>query len=81
MGHRVVEAIIEDGQLTYVGEKLPEGRLKVHLIYDTAEEKKPRDAQTILAETRGIYRDIDPDQEAKKLRAEWERDTRGELPR
>ena len=39
MGHRIVDAIIEDGQLKYVGEKLPAGRLEVHLIYDTTQER------------------------------------------
>lgn len=39
MGHRIVDAIIEDGQLKYVGEKLPAGLLEVHLIYDTTQER------------------------------------------
>ena len=77
MGHRIVDAIIEDGQLKYVGEKLPAGRVKVHLIYDTpGEEDVSKIAETVLAETWGIYKDIDPDLEAKNLRAEWERGTR-----
>ena len=82
MGHRVVDAIIEDGQLKYVGEKLPAGRLKVHLIYDTVEEKvADQAAMAVLAETCGIYKNIDPDVESKNLRQEWERDIHGELPR
>jgi len=82
MGHRVVEAIIEDGQLKSVGAKLPAGRLKVHLIYDTAEEEKVgQTPEAVLAETCGIYRGINPDLEAKNLRAEWERDVHGELCR
>jgi hypothetical protein len=77
MGHRVVDAIIEDGQLKYVGEKLPTGRLKVHLIYDTIEaDKADRAVEAVLADTWGIYKDIDPGMEAKNLRAEWERGTR-----
>jgi len=77
MGHRIVDAIIEDGQLKYVGEKLPAGRLKVHLIYDIPkEEGQDQASEAVLAETWGIYRDIDPDVEAKNLRAEWERGIR-----
>ena len=77
MGHRIVDAIIEDGQLKYVGEKLPAGRVKVHLIYDTPEEEGVgKVAEAVLAETWGIYKDIDPDLEAKNLRAEWERGER-----
>ncbi len=74
MGHRIVDAVIEDGQLKYVGEKLPTGRLKVHLIYDTIEEDKAdKAAEAVLADTWGIYKAIDPAHEAKNLRAEWER--------
>ena len=40
MGHKIVEAIIENGQLKYV-EELPGGRIKVHIIYDTVEEIHP----------------------------------------
>lgn len=77
MGHRIIEAIIEDGQLKYVGGKLPPGRVKVHLIYDTQkEEARGQIQEAVLAETWGIYKGIDPDMEAKNLRAEWERDAR-----
>lgn len=77
MGHRIINAIIEDGQLKYVSGKLPAGRVKVHLIYDTPEEEgQGKVAEAVLAETWGIYKDIDPDQEAKNLRAEWERGIR-----
>jgi hypothetical protein len=77
MGHRIVEAIIEDGQLKYVAGKLPAGRVKVHLIYDIQkEEGQGRAPENVLAETWGIYKDIDPNLEAKNLRAEWERDLR-----
>jgi hypothetical protein len=82
MGHRVVEAIIEDGELKYVGEKLPAGRLMVHLIYDVGDENKTvRSPEAIIAETWGIYKGIDPDLEARGLRAEWERNVWDELPR
>ena len=77
MGHRIIEAIIENGQLKHIGGKLPTGRVKVHLIYDTQkEEEEDQASEAVLAETWGIYKDIDPDLEAKNLRAEWERDLR-----
>ena len=53
---------------------MPAGRLKVHLIYDATEEDEAgQAAEAVLAETWGIYKDIDPDLEARNLRAEWER--------
>jgi len=71
MGHRIVDAIIEDGQLKHIGGQLPAGRLRVHLIYDTTEEDRAdQAAEAVLAETWGIYKDIDPDLEARSLRAE-----------
>jgi len=77
MGHKIIEAIIEDGQLKYVGEKLPKGRLNVHLVYDLVEGKTvDQTAETIIAETSGIYRDLDPKLEATNLRMEWERKIR-----
>jgi hypothetical protein len=75
MGHRVVDAIIEDGQLKYVGEKLPAGRLQVHLIYDTDREPvAKRKAKEIVKKTAGIYHGIDAATESKKLRRSWERE-------
>ena len=75
MGHRIVDAIIEDGQLKYVGEKLPAGRLKVHLIYDTGKERATkRRAMEIVKRTAGIYRGVDAAAESRKLRRSWERD-------
>ena len=73
MGHQIIEAILEDGQIKSVGRKLPRGRMKVHLIYDTEEAFKEGDMARIVAETSGIYEDIDVDPEAKKLRLGWER--------
>jgi hypothetical protein len=74
MGHRIVDAIIEDGQLKHIGGPLPTGRLKVHLIYDTTEEDKAgQAAEAVIDETWGIYKGIDSDLEARNLRAEWER--------
>lgn len=74
MGHKIAEAVIEDGQLKYIDKKLPAGRLKVHLIYDSVETAISRnDAQRIVRETAGIYKDIDAESESNKLRGEWER--------
>ena len=77
MGHKIIEATIEDGQLKYVGDKLPKGRLNVHLVYDLS-EGKPADqtVDAIIAETSGLYKDLDPEREAKDLRTEWERKIR-----
>lgn len=75
MGHRIVDAIIEDGQLKYVGEKPPLGRLEVHLVYDTTRERiAERKAKEIVKRTAGIYRSIDAAAEARRLRRRWERD-------
>jgi hypothetical protein len=74
MGHRVIDAIIENGQLKYVGEELPAGRIKVHLIYDTIEESvAKRKAKDIVKRTAGIYPGIDAAAEAKRLRRSWDR--------
>ena len=76
MGHRIVDAIIEDGQLKYVGEKLPAGRLNVHLIYDTNQESGVKQkAMDIVKRTAGIYPEIDAVREAKMLRRSWDRKT------
>lgn len=73
MGHQIIEAILEDGQIKSVNKKLPRGKLKVHLIYDTEEASKEADMAKLVAETSGIYKDIDVEAESKKLRLGWER--------
>jgi len=74
MGHRIVDAIIEDGQLKYVSEELPAGRLKVHLIYDMGKERPAkRKAMEIVRRTAGIYRGVDAAAESRRLRRNWER--------
>ncbi len=74
MGHKIVEAIIEDGQIKHVDKKLPAGRIKVHLVYDAAEEVfQEVEGMRIVAQTSGIYKDIDGEAESRKLRASWER--------
>lgn len=74
MGHKIAEAVVENGQLKYIDRKLPSGRLKVHLIYDTPESPLSRNEVTrIVRETSGLYKEIDAEAESKKLRGEWER--------
>lgn len=74
MGHKIVEAIIEDGKLKYVDKKLPDGRITVHIIYDAEEEALTEiEASRIVKETSGIYKDIDVEFESNKLRDNWER--------
>jgi len=74
MGRKIIEAVIENGKIQYVDKKLPKGRLRVHLIYDVVEEAIPENEITnIVRETLGIYKDIDVETEARKLRMNWER--------
>ncbi len=74
MAHKIVEAIIESGQLKYVNQKLPGGRIRVHLIYDVVEEALPKsELARIIRETSGIYKDIEVETESRKLREKWER--------
>ncbi|MBM4137630.1 MAG: hypothetical protein FJ241_12495 [Nitrospira sp.] len=74
MGHKIAEAIIENGQIKYVNKKLPIGRIKVHLIYDAVEETAPEiEVANMVRETSGIYKDIDVEAESRKLRTSWER--------
>lgn len=74
MGHKIAEAIIENGKITYVDHKLPAGKVKAHLIYDTADELGSTAlALMLLRETSGIYKHIQPDNESHILRAQWDR--------
>jgi len=73
MGRKIIEAIIQDGQLKHVEGKLPPGEIKVHLIYDTEEPSNGAEIIKILGETSGIYSDIDAEREAINFRLEWER--------
>ncbi|MDR4503339.1 MAG: hypothetical protein MRK01_00930 [Candidatus Scalindua sp.] len=77
MGHKIVEAIIENGQIKYVNNTLPAGMIKVHLIYDCDNEEQyysKAEVTKMVRETSGIYKDIDVEAESKKLRESWERD-------
>ena len=77
MGHKIAEAIIENGQIKYVNQKLPVGNIKVHLIYDAAEEPAPEiEVANMVRETAGIYKEIDVEAESIKLRTGWERGVR-----
>lgn len=74
MGHKIAEAIIEDGQLKYVDKKLPGGKLKVHLIYDVGEgDYQKAEVIKMVLKTSGIYKDIDVEAESKVLRESWKR--------
>lgn len=77
MGHEIIEAIIEDGHIRSINKKLPRGKMKVHLIYDTEETSKETDVAKIIAAASGIYKDIDAEAESKNLRSGWERNING----
>lgn len=73
MGHQIIEAIIENGHIKSSNRKLPRGKIKVHLIYDTEEASKEIDLAKSVVETSGLYKNIDVEAESKKLRSNWER--------
>ena len=75
MGPKIVEAIIEDGQIKYMEGKLPPGKIKVHLVYDLEEPPDGNEIGQILAETSGIYGQMDAEKEARNLRKDWERNS------
>ncbi|TAN45087.1 MAG: hypothetical protein EPN22_03580 [Nitrospirae bacterium] len=76
MGHRIAEAVIEDGMVKQIDRKLPIGKVKVHIIYDEQEENiAGTDSSVVTKSAFGIYKnmDFDPDSESKNLREDWER--------
>ena len=75
MGHQILEAILENGQIKQISKPLPRKRMKVHIIYDAEEENNEIELKRIVEDTSGIYKDIDVNEEASKLRKEWERHT------
>ena len=78
MGHHILEAILEEGQIKRVSKKLPRGKLKVRIIYETAEKKNSiNKKKQIIKDTSGIYPNINVDDEAKAIRKNWERDVHG----
>ncbi len=75
MGHKIAEAVIEDGIIKQVSHKLPSGKLTVHIVYDENQESlKEKEAEYLVRETSGIYKNINAETESRKLRDEWERD-------
>ena len=76
MSHMITEAIIENGQLKYVDKKLPRGRIKAHIIYDSIDNKimSKIAMSKIVKETSGIYKNINAKIESLTLREDWERD-------
>ena len=74
MGHKIIEAVIENGRIKYASRSLPRRRMKVHLIYDTEEQILSKtEAIKLVQETSGIYKGIDVHVEADSLRGSWER--------
>jgi len=77
MAHKIAEAVLEKGQIKSINRKLPQRRMKVHLIYDVGEGKASElNVRKVIQGTSGIYRDVDVEAESKRLRAEWERNAR-----
>jgi len=75
MGHKIAEAIIENGQIRHINKKLPRRRMKVYLIYGDVAESLPRtEIARIVGETSGIYSGVDVEAESTTLRKSWERD-------
>ena len=74
MGHKIIEAVVENGKIKSVDKKLPDGRLTVHLIYDVVDEAPAEnEIANIVRKTSGIYKEIDVETETGKLRMNWER--------
>ena len=74
MGHKIAEAIMENGQIRRINKKLPRNRMKVHLIYDDVTENLSRtEIARIVGETSGIYSGVNVEAESMKLRKTWER--------
>ncbi|HAX18132.1 MAG TPA: hypothetical protein DCY00_06020 [Actinobacteria bacterium] len=73
MGHKIAEAIIENGVLKHVDKKLPRGKITVHIIYEDKKIKSKTEVNKILKEAAGIYKNINAKAESKKMRDSWER--------
>ncbi len=74
MEQQIIEAILENGQIKSVNKELPRGILKVHLIYNKKDDSNGIDFSDIISETSGIYRNINVEEESRKLRSDWDRD-------
>lgn len=74
MGHKMVQAIIENGRLKNVGHKLPPGKLKVKIFYEAVGDDLGEDYVTqVVRDTFGIYKGVNSRAESKRLRESWER--------
>jgi hypothetical protein len=73
MEQLIIEAILEDGQIKSVSGKLPHGKLKVHLVYNKKDVTNSTDLASVLAETSGIYKNVNVEEESRILRAGWDR--------
>ena len=73
MGHQIIEAILENGQIKQISKALPRKKIKVHIIYDVEEENNEKELMQLVEETSGIYKGIDVDEESTKIRRGWER--------
>lgn len=77
MGHKIAKAIIENGKIRYINKELPHKKMEVQIIYDDLVEMLSSEEITkIVKETSGIYKEIDAEIEAKRLREDWERNVR-----
>ena len=73
MGQQIIEAILENGQIIHVSKKLPRGKLKVKLVYDSKKIPNRDNLEEAITETSGIYKDITVDVESRALRSGWDR--------
>lgn len=73
MEQQIIEAILENGQIKSVNKKLPRGILKVHLIYSEKDVPNGISFSDIIAETSGIYKNVNVEKESRELRTGWDR--------
>jgi len=77
MGHKIAKAIIENGKIKSINKELPHKKMEVQIIYNDLEETlSSEDISKVVKETSGIYKDMDAEYEAKRLREDWERNVR-----
>lgn len=74
MRREEVEAVINNGQIERVSSKLPSGRIKAKLIYETDDGLTNERLTSLLRETSGVYKSLDADAVSAQLRGEWDRD-------
>ncbi|MBF0491242.1 MAG: hypothetical protein HQM15_00485 [Deltaproteobacteria bacterium] len=73
MSHKILEAVLENGQIKQVLGKFPQGTFKVHIVYDVPESNFTQDVLNVLQKTSGLYSEIDAEGESRKIRKEWDR--------